>query len=242
MLRKLAYTIVGTAIVAVSFAVTSYLLNRYSPGFDAADDQPTASLRTPSLPQTIGGRNLLWPSEDFANARWTRYQIGAVQAAVAPNGTNTAARLIVSTDKGRHFIYAGIQGAQPGATHTFSVYFKPLDGTSISLEIRDNPQGKYGTALCNPLKSDAAGAVTKGGDVIDGAVDNAGNGWFRCWAVMPFNLASTVAVIQIRDRAGSIDYQGDGRSGVQIWGAQFEQGNRPTKYGATSTGPVATAN
>jgi hypothetical protein len=238
MLRNLAYAIVGTAIVALSFTATSYVLNRYSPGADFVDDLPTASVRP--LSQTTSGRNLIVASEDFANARWTRYQIGAVQAAAAaaPNGTNSATRLTASTDKGRHFIYSNVAGTQPGATHAFSVYFKPENGTSIGFEFRDNPQGKYGSAQCNAPKSETDGSVTKAGDVVDGAVDNAGNGWFRCWVTMPFNLANAVVVIQVRDSKGASDYPGDGRTGVLIWGAQLEQGIRPTAYVANS-GQVA---
>jgi hypothetical protein len=243
MLRNLAYAVVGTAIVALSFTVTSYFLNRYSPEADFSDDAPTATVRAAPLAQAMGGHNLLLASEDFANARWTRYQIGAIQsaAAPAPNGTNAATRLAASTDKGRHFIYSNVGGMQPGAPHAFSVYFKPENGTSVGFEFRDNPQGKYGNVQCNAPKSGTDGSITKAGDIMDGAVDNAGNGWFRCWVAMPFNLANAIVVIQLRDPRGSTDYQGDGRMGVLIWGAQFEQGNRPTAYMA-STGAVAKAN
>jgi len=54
-----------------------------------------------------------------------------------------------------------------------------------------------------------------------------GSGWYRCWGAMPFALANVVLVIQLRDEKGMIQYQGDGRSGVLVWGARFEIGNRP---------------
>jgi hypothetical protein len=245
----LLITPVAVGIVVASFLATSYVLNRYAQQPDFVEDQSTKplSLRdvttTGSLLPQIRGRNLIWPSEDFTNARWTRYQIGAIQAAAAaaPNGTNSATRLTASNEKGRHFIYSNVGGTQPGAVHAFSVYFEPQEGTSVGFEFRDSPQGRYGNALCDAPKSDASGAITKAGDVIDGAVDNAGNGWFRCWVAMPFSLANAVVVIQLRDPKGSTNYQGDSRSGVLIWGAQLEQGNRPTNYVA-NTGPVAKVN
>jgi hypothetical protein len=44
---------------------------------------------------------------------------------------------------------------------------------------------------------------------------------------MPFTLANVVLVITTSDEKGMIQYQGDGRSGVLVWGARFEIGNRP---------------
>jgi hypothetical protein len=230
----------GVAVVLVSFVVTTYVLDRFSSGSELPI-QPSTST---SMAQTTSDRNLLWPSQDFASPKWERYQIAAIvpAAAIAPDGTKSASQLIESGDNGRHFIDITAAGATPGAVHTFSVYFKPSE-RNIRFEMRDSTPGKYGTVMCDVPKAGSNGSSwVKGGDVVDGAVEDAGNGWYRCWAAMPFPLPNVVLSIELRDKNGTLPYQGDGHSGELIWGAQFERGSRPSAYVATNTDPVAKAN
>ncbi len=242
--RTLLLVSVGMCIVASSFAATTYFLTWILPGsnvsFDQSADLPTATLRPT---RRAVSENLIRPSEDFANPIWTRFQIATPKpaAAIAPNGENSASRLVESVDNGRHFIAASVGGATPRAVHTFSVYFKPAERT-IGFEIGESPPGKYGTAMCGASASSVAGSITKAGDIVDGAVEDAGNGWYRCWAAMPFTQAGVVLGIELRDRNGVVQYQGDGHSGELIWGAQFEVGSRPTAYVTTTTGPLAKVN
>lgn len=209
------------AIVVMAFLITTYVLDYWLP--------------------PAKGENLLWPSENFANPKWSHYQVSIEPSAgKAPNGENSASRLVESTDNGSHFIYTNVAGAAPGAIHTLSIYFKPSD-RSLWFEMRDSTPGKYGTALCNLPKSGAGGSVTKAGDVVDGAVEDVGNGWYRCWAAMPYSLATVVLGIELLNQNGAPKYQGDGHSGALIWGAQFEPGGRPTAYLSTTTGPAVKA-
>ena len=241
--RTLLLVSVGMCIVVVSFAATTYFLNWVLPGsnvlFSQSVDLPTATLR-PTQKAVRG--NLIWPSEDFANPKWTRNQIATVEptAATAPNGENTASLLVEAADNGRHFIGTNVGGATPGSIHTFSVYFKPAE-RSIRLEFADSPKGKYGNAVCDFSKANTADSVAKGGNTIDGAVERVGNGWYRCWAAMPFDDRNASVVIEL-DQNGTFPYQGDGHSGELIWGAQFELGSRPTAYLVTTTSPLAKVN
>ena len=237
--RSLLMASGGLAIVVITFLVTSYALNWFA-------SEPTLQPPTgpTSLAGPVQGNNLLWPSQDFGNAKWARYQIAEVDPAPekAPNGENTASRLVESAENGRHFISNGIVGAVPGTVYTFSVYFKKGD-RPIRLEMGDIPKGKYGTALCDVSMAGPSGSNwVKGGDVVAGAVEDAGDGWYRCWAAMPYMLSKAVLNIEMRDQNGVLPYQGDGHSGVVIWGAQFGPGARPAAYVATTTEPIAKAN
>jgi ABC-type polysaccharide/polyol phosphate transport system ATPase subunit len=201
----------------------------------------SATLPAPAAQQGTG-QNLLWPSEDFTNPNWKRNQITIERnSSIAPNGQNVALKLVESADDGRHYIYTIIDGATPGVVHTFSVYFKLEERFAIRLELRDDPQTRYGTATCNPPTVRAEGSVIKTVDVTDGNVESLGDGWYRCWAAMPYDLARVVLAIELVDRNGAHTYKGDGRSGVLIWGAQFEPGSRPAAYVVTTTGPLAKA-
>jgi hypothetical protein len=238
--RTLLLISVGTCIVVVSFAATTYFMNLVLPRSNVSFDQtavlPTATLRPV---QRAVSENLVWPSEDFTIPKWTRNQIATVEptAATAPNGENAASLLIESADNGRHFIGTNVAGVTPGSIHTFSVYFRPTE-RSIRLEFADSPKGKYGNAICDFSKADTIGSVAKGGDTVDGAVERVGNGWYRCWAAMPFDDRNASVVIEL-DQNGTFPYRGDGHSGELIWGAQFEVGGRPTAYVATITSPLA---
>ena len=234
--KALPLAVGAFGIVAISFLATSYVLDNFMPRSGALSDV-TASLRS------IKATNILWPSDDFTNPRWMQYQIETVDpnAGAAPNGENSATRLVESSDESRHYIHAGVDVATPGAVHTFSFYFKPQNRLA-RLEMGDTKPGKkYGAVLCDPTHG-GGGSVSKVADIIEGATEDVGNGWFRCWAAMPFSLASTVLVIELRAQDGKFPYRGDGHSGMLIWGAQFERSNRPSPYVRTSTGPLIAAN
>lgn len=247
--RTLLLAIGALGVVVISFLSTSYVLNTYLPIREVAEDKTNVTGSILHLPTfqvaRLGssGANLVWPSEDFASPRWARNQIASIEphAGRAPNGENTASRIVESKDNGRHFIDITLAGASPRSVHSFSVYFKPIDRL-VRLEIRDNLPGKYGNALCNPPKDGVAGTVIKGGDVLDGGVEDAGDGWYRCWAAMPFDLPTAVLAVELRNQIGVFPYQGDGASGLLIWGAQFEPNVKPGTYTAALTGPIAKAN
>jgi hypothetical protein len=207
-------------LLVVSFAGATYVFMRGTggPSQQVSDSAPSTKIDA--------GHNLLLPSNDFAH--WQRYQVADVESApvIAPDGKNSASRVIESGDNGRHYITTTITGVTPGVK-TFSVYFKPNE-RSIGFEMSDITPGKYGAAMCDVSKAGPSGSYwLKTGDIVDAAVEDVGNGWYRCWGAMPFTLANVVLVIQLRDEKGMIQYQGDGRSGVLVWGARFEIGNKP---------------
>jgi hypothetical protein len=231
MSQALVKIVGGLIIVVVSFAATTYLLNWWV--------MPYSSVATTTAGLT--GQNLLWPSQDLANPKWARAGIPVVvpDPTNSPTGGHSVFRLIESTDNGRHFIGNTVDKAVPGRIHTFSVYFQSGD-RPLRLEMGDAPKGKYGTASCD-LSADGAGSISKGGDVVSGAVESSGDGWYRCWAAMPYDLSTVVLNIELRSKDGVAGYQGDGQSGAVIWGPQFETGDKPTRYVPTSTGPIANA-
>jgi hypothetical protein len=232
----------GIAIVVVAFLLTTLALKWALPSTNALNRDKGYSIRSKQ------SENLLWPSEGFRSPNWVRLHVAAIEpaAAKAPNGKMSASKLVESAENARHFIYVAPGGAHPGAIHTFSLYVKRAERPTVMLEIRDNPQKRYGTAVCNLPMTDvfnvSSGAqVTKQGDIVGGGVDDVGNDWYRCWAAMPFDLANVVLGIEIVGPYESVQYGGDGHSGVLIWGAQFELGTRPSAYAQTMTGPLVTA-
>lgn len=183
------------------------------------------------------GQNLLWPSDNFAGANWTSQHVTVMAGAgPAPDGKGSATRLAATSDNGRHYIYYSQSATPVAATYIFSIYAKPAELSALWFEIRDDPlPGKYGTADCNLANG---GSAAKAGDIVDAGVEQAANGWLRCWAAMPFDRVNIDLGINIVSASGDYEYRGDGHAGMLVWGAQFEPGKRPTGYVPTTTGPV----
>lgn len=223
----------GIAIAVLAFVITTYVLNWASP--------PISRSSTPSVSGTastgIGSDNLISPSQDFESPKWSRVHVSVQsEAGAAPGGANAASRLVESADNSvlRHYVAIASSAAKPGAIATFSIYFKPSERSSIMLEIRDDPPGKYGTVVCTPPEGASNGSAEKNGDIVDAGIETADNGWYRCWGAMPFDLARVALAVYLREQNG-VDYQGDGHSGLLIWGAQFQAGSRPSTYVETTT-------
>ena len=213
--------IIAAVIIVVGVIVYFFYFSPSSPEAPAPSSSPAVA------------QNLIWPSGDFTNANWVKYDVtvDAVSGA-APDGKGAADRLAATTDNGRHSIHISGGGTAPGAVYTFSLYVKPMELSAIRLEMGDSKQpGKYGTLVCNLLNG---GSVKKDVDVSDGGVEPAANGWSRCWAAMPFTGGGVSLNVDVLNASGSYIYQGDGRSGLLVWGAQFERGNKPASYVATT--------
>jgi hypothetical protein len=185
---------------------------------------------------------LLW-TQEFDNSNWTRIQVLAVgvNAAVAPDGTTTADRLIPNTVNDARYV-AGAPNVSPGfpASMTHSVYVKP-DGYG-KVAFRENATtGAYASfdaTTGTVLATGDAGAVT----VTSPTITSVGNGWYRISAVFTASSSITqgfsVWLLSPSYTTGAPPAQawvGDGTSGVFLWGAQLELGSVATTYQPITT-------
>jgi hypothetical protein len=175
------------------------------------------------------GPNLARPSGAFTSNRWRPERVTVVpNAAIAPDGTKTAFRLVETTDNGLHRIETDVTGATASEVHTLSLYVKPAERGAIYFEMRDGGPGKYGVADFDLMSKTVAG---QSGDVMDAGMQELPNGWYRCWAAMPYATGTVVFNFTLQ---GSSDdknkYVGNSQAGLLIWGVQFEPGNQPRAY------------
>ncbi len=78
------------------------------------------------------GQNLLTYSEQFNNANWIKFNSTiSADAAVAPNGTLTADRLVEDATNGEHIVYQAQTASN--VTQTFSVFLKAQERTLVGL-------------------------------------------------------------------------------------------------------------
>ena len=191
--------------------------------------------------------NLITYSEDFSNAYWTKTGSTITSnAAISPDGTLNADKLVENTSTGQHNKTA-VLGSSPNA-YSFSVYAKSLSGNRyLQLRMANNISGSivakfdldngtlvYGTTLFG-----------SGYSVNSSEIIALSDGWYKC--SISGNKTDAVGNNNIQTQLSSTtsisevdSYTGDGTSGVYIWGAQVEEGSYPTSYVVSNSGSATT--
>lgn len=207
---------IGSTATTYNSSTVKNLLG-YSELFDNA-----AWTKSNSFVQT----NLLTYSEAFDNAAWVN--VGTTETAnsvIAPNGYQTADTLIDTATTGRHSIYEAYTTS--ALTYTFSVYAKA--GTLNYIKVGIATTGTTGVYF--NLATGTKGTEDAG---FTGAIENVGNGWYRCSITTLLTAAANYAQVMLSANgsdAGS--YTGLGTGTAYIWGAQLVQGSVAGDYRRT---------
>ena len=196
----------------------------------------TTATNTPRIDYSTGEKafllepqstNLITYSEDFGSGSgWVKFASGIsfdanTTETLSPQGLYNATKIISSVNNEQQAIYKSYSIATP----TISCYAKAAEFDTFNLKTS-------GGVSCNfTLTGD--GEIGYNTNTSAKSIEYLGNGWYRCSISSSTN--SSYAWISID--GGSI--QGDGTSGIYIWGAQLEQLSYPTSYiptaGATAT-------
>lgn len=170
--------------------------------------------------------NVVPYSEQFDNSSWVKTAVTvSPNAAISPDGTQTADKIIPTSASTTHYIYnLSLISSQTCATSVFAKAdgintFEILDGTSAV-------NGAFFNLSDGTFTNRGSGA---------GSMIYYGNGWYRCIVI------STTTGFRIYCPTSASNETGDGTSGVLLWGAQLEAGSYPTSYIPTENDPsVAT--
>jgi hypothetical protein len=217
-------------IVALLLVLAGYLYSQeHRHATDALTGRLPLSVAGPVQAFERGsGPNLALPVAAFAGGRWRLDQVAvAPSAAVAPDGSKTADRLVETADYGRHRIETVVSGVTAGKVYTLSIYVKPAGRSAMQLEMGDQGAGKSGIVQFN--FNDAA-VTYANADVSDAGVQALPDGWFRCWAATPYSGATAALNVALLGMHGAVAYRGSSSAGLLIWGVQFEPGERPRGY------------
>lgn len=220
--------------------------------FDAGGTLRNAPANTPRLdydPSTSEPKGVLIEeartnyvaySTDYS--RWTTSYGDLVAGDVAPDGIGRFGLCRPSTSFGLHYCAVGYAvSTSPSTQYTLSFYAKKYGAyDKVMPEVAGN--SCTGGARYSPMFNLTSVTITAGSSPcsmnadISASITPIGNGVYRC-SVAWTTSATTMNRIPIYPMLYG-GYAGDGASGVQIWGAQLEQGAFPTSYIPTSGSTV----
>ena len=175
-------------------------------------------------------RNLIPYSELFSDASWTKIASSITSdAVISPDGTLNADKLVEDNTNGNHFIFRSQSTFTPNVSYTQSWFVKA--GEIYKVRIQDAADGTFFGAY-NLITGDL---IDEGANSIGGTtITELSNGWYRLTLVSNQATNSRYAAIILLPNSytsgDDIGYQGDGTSGVYIWGAQLEQQSYATSY------------
>ena len=169
--------------------------------------------------------NLLTYSEQFDNAAITKVRATiSANSTTAPDGTITADKLVedgtVSNTHACYFTATTVVGT----VYTYSVYVKAAERTWIML-------GHSGKLASFNLSTGVLGTVDAGATAT---ITPDTNGFYKCSISLAATGTSTLCLSYLASGNNTNSYNGDGVSGVYIWGAHLEIGTTATTYNSTT--------
>jgi len=201
----------------------------------ALDFDPSAQdVDEPTLKKRLGAsvhgpaQELMSYTEDFTNAVWTKTGVSiSSNALAAPDGTTTMDKIVEDSSNGTHNAYQ-LAAHTSGLAYAFSGFAMKGERTRLApyaISGRITPvfdlnagtilSGTYGAAV---LKS--IGVHPSTGDTV----------WWWCATNTAVTTASSNQQVRLTDNSSNLSYQGDGSSGLYVWGVNFQQVDNPGPY------------
>ena len=173
--------------------------------------------------------NLITQSEAFDNAYWTKSGASVTSGFISLNGNTNAYNLVEDTSTGNHAILNSPISSLSGDI-SISIFAKKGERNWIRLT-NNNVVGAYFN-----LNDGTIGTTDTD---VTANIQDYGNGWYRCSIFKNRATAATERLIIYTSVDGtSTSYQGNGTSGIYVWGAMVEQGSYATSYIPTQGGVV----
>jgi hypothetical protein len=211
-----------SSVTAYNATTTSALTNYIPQLLTAPINSPRFDFN-PTTGESLGllieqsSTNLLTYSQDFSNAVWTKTNTTVTTGAnIAPDGTQTANKLVESTSTSGHNVSALITVIS-ATSYTSSIYAKASERGYILMFDNNLSVGKYFNLISGTILGNYGAGPTSA------TITSVGNGWYRCTITITTTSTNLTGVnVYISTDGSSISYTGNGYSGVYIWQSQFE--------------------
>jgi hypothetical protein len=192
--------------------------------------------------------NLLLQSQNIGTT-WTNTNSTEsleVAATTAPDGTNTADKIIEASDTGQvHQINQTSASLTSGVQYTFSAYLKAAERTWARLNMATT---RFADNVYCDFNLATGQRGTAGAGATHFGIQSIGDGWYRCWVGATCDSTGTNAMnIIIGEGDTDVTYNGNGASGIYVWGSQVEAAQAvnvnyaPSSYIVTGTATAARA-
>ncbi|WP_374648936.1 hypothetical protein [Rhizorhabdus sp.] len=169
--------------------------------------------------------NLLTNAERFENGVWTKGNATiASNAAAAPDGATTADKLVESSGSAEHYV-TQVPAFTGGAAYTFSFFAKAGERSVIACR----GTGVWAADPRVRFALSGEGSVTVDSGTPTATITAFPNGWYRC-TMTATPTSSGGGEFRLSLYNSGYGYEGDGISGLYIWGAQLEAGSFATSY------------
>lgn len=204
--------------------------------------QTTAADR-PILSRFDNLENLFRYSEEFNQAgSWSLGNATiTANAGTAPNGTNTADKLIDNATNAQHRVAQYVSAAAPNVSYRVSVCVKAAELNTCRVLFFDGNTNFYGV---NVDLTNGSATVSTGGTVngTSNSVTSLGSGWYRVTIVgtMPTPTGNNQGIYINTRSGGANDYVGTGQ-GILVWGAYIQEAGATSTYQLTTDFPIVRA-
>jgi hypothetical protein len=173
--------------------------------------------------------NLLTYPEQFDNAVWSNIRATVSGGQADPFGGTNAFKLVENSDAGISHYHRSTEDWEAGKTYTYSRYVAAGERSLCWIQM-------FGSTSYDVWFDVASGEVlTKDALIIDAKIiPVAGTDYFRVMAtaVAPSSGSGFIS-FGMADTDGSITYDGDGSSGLYIFGAMLNEGGIEDYVGGT---------
>ena len=186
--------------------------------------------------------NLASYSEQFDNAYWAKSGASVTSGFTSPIGDLSAFKLTESSASGVHLL-ANTAVSTNGLV-SGSIYAKYLS-RYLRLTIHDTTNANEWYSVIYDLENGTIyDSLAKTVTVFDSEIEQMTDGYYRCVinadlgassSTILYTQTSNGAAISSADDRGRCQYQGDGTSGIYIYGAQLNSGSTAKTYYPTTT-------
>lgn len=194
------------------------------------------------------GFNALTRSEEIDHANWTKLRSTiTANAADAPDGSTTADELVEdSTASNDHLAYQNYTRTSVAEYWTGSVYVQANTSRRIRLIVDDGTFSNFGSQFFDATSGAQTGTASASGTASNAyaSMHDVGNGWYRCRLSvrLPATTTARLGIYLCDGASNTVSFNGDGTSGLYIWGAQLQRGGQLGRYTPTTSAAILGTN